>query len=93
MTELGEQGFKVVKSYVHNHFITQRRVKGFLTVETTWDRDNNHLPCSQDVTIEETFLEKFSKTDLALLDKILNKDWELLEEFLNETRNDYESNG
>jgi len=71
MQEFEELGFEIVKSYTHDHFITQRRRKGQIQVETTW-RKGDFKQVSQDIMIDETYLEKFNKSDLKFLDSILN---------------------
>lgn len=71
MQELEELGFKVEKSYTHDQFTTQRRVKGVLTIETTWQKTGQFE--SQDLTIEDINMIEFSKKELKQLDNILNK--------------------
>jgi len=73
MSELHEMGFEVVKCYTHDHFITQRRRNGNIMIETTWDRDKDYNKVSQDVMIDETYLETINKKDLLYLSKILNR--------------------
>jgi hypothetical protein len=73
MSELEKLGFEVIKCYTHDHFITQRRKKGYITVETTWNINNDHKACSQDITIDEVHIEKFTFHELNILDLIINK--------------------
>jgi hypothetical protein len=72
MNELEKLGFTVIKTYRHDNFITSRRQKGNLLVETTWDTLKNYQQVSQDVTIEETFIDEFTIKDLRQLDRIIN---------------------
>lgn len=73
MSELHNMGFEVVKCYTHDQFITQRRRNGNIMIETTWDRDKDYNRVSQDVMIDETYLETITKKDLLYLSKILNQ--------------------
>jgi hypothetical protein len=73
MSKLESLGFKVVKSYEHDHFITQRRRKGNITIETTWDKNQEHEVVSQDFSIEDGCYDLNSELELIILDKILNK--------------------
>jgi len=73
MSELHEMGFEVVKCYTHDSFITQRRRNGNIMIETTWDRNKDYNRVSQDVVIDETYLETINKKDLLYLSKILNR--------------------
>ena len=74
MSQLEELGFKVVKSYTHDEYVTQRRNKGCITIETTWELTQGGKFVSQDATIETEYFEHFSLNDLKLLDAILNKE-------------------
>lgn len=38
MSELEEYGFKVIKSYEHDDYITQRRKNRCVTIQTTWKK-------------------------------------------------------
>lgn len=71
MQELEDLGFKIVKSYTYDEFMTQRRKKGVITVETTWKKAGEFE--SQDLTIEEDFWINFESNELKILDKILNR--------------------
>jgi hypothetical protein len=73
MSKLENIGFEVVKSYEHDHFITQRRRKGNITIETTWDKNQNHKVVSQDFTVGDGWFDLDSELELIILDKILNK--------------------
>jgi hypothetical protein len=73
MSKLESLGFEVVKSYEHDHFITQRRRKGNITIETTWDKNQEHKVVSQDFTIEDGWFDLDGELELVILDKILNK--------------------
>ena len=70
MQQLEDLGFELVKSYEHDHFITQRRVKGNLQVETTWQKTGEFE--SQDLTIDEVNCINFTAKELKQLDKIIN---------------------
>ena len=72
MQELEDLGFTIEKSYNHDHFVTQRRRKGNITVETTWTNKGEFD--SQFLWIEEVELETFTLHELNVLDLILNKD-------------------
>ena len=71
MSELEALGFEIVKSYEHDEWMTQRRQKGCITVETTWLKTGEFV--SQDLWVEEAMCESFTKADLFVLDKILNQ--------------------
>ena len=72
MQELDDLGFKIIKSYTHDAFVTQRRKKGVLTVETTYLTPSGEFIC-QDLSIDEINCILFSKKELKNLDKLLNK--------------------
>ena len=72
MSQLEELGFKVVKSYTHDEYVTQRRNKGCITIETTWELTQGGKFVSQDAIIETEYFEHFSYEDLQVLDAILN---------------------
>ena len=72
MSQLEELGFKVVKSYTHDEYVTQRRTKGCRTIETTWELTQGGKFVSQDAIIETEYFEHFSYKDLQVLDAILN---------------------
>ena len=71
MSELENMGFELVKSYTHDEYMTQRRRKGVITVETTWLKTGEFQ--TQDLTIDEIWIDGFGKNDLLMLDKILNR--------------------
>lgn len=71
MSELTNLGFELVKSYTHDEWITQRRKKGCIYVETSWKKTGEFE--TQDLWIDEVSLDKFTKKELIQLDKILNK--------------------
>ncbi len=71
MSKLEESGFEIVKSYEHDEWMTQRRQKGCITVETTWLKTGEFV--SQDLWIDDAELDKFTKKELITIDKILNK--------------------
>lgn len=72
MSELEAIGFETIKSFEHDGFITQRRKKGVVMIETTWGKDFKTI--SQEMKIDnDTFVNRISKDDLIILDKIFNK--------------------
>lgn len=71
MSELEKLGFKVTKSYAHDEYMTQRRCKGCITVETTWTRLGEFV--SQDLQIDDGEWRILKARDIVVLDKILNK--------------------
>ena len=71
MEELEAIGFKIVKSYEHDEWKTERRAKGCITVETTWLKTGEFV--SQDLWVDEAMCESFTKADLFVLDKILSQ--------------------
>lgn len=72
MQELEDLGFKVTKSYEHDQYVTQRREKGLIQVETTWEMPSGKFE-SQDLIIKDVWVN-FTKKDLKTLDKLFNKD-------------------
>lgn len=72
MSELEHLGFEVVKSYRHDNYVTQRRKKGCITVETTYEMPSGTF-VSQDLTIDEQWIDGFTGDELMQLDNILNK--------------------
>lgn len=71
MQQLEDLGFELTKSYTHDDFMTQRRSKGVIEVETTWKKTGEFE--SQDLTIEEINCQTFTKKEIKHLDLILNK--------------------
>lgn len=69
--QLENLGFEPVKNYIHDQFMTSRRAKGVIEVETTWRLDGKFE--SQDFCIQEINMQKFTKKEIKQLDKILNK--------------------
>ena len=72
MIDLDKLGFEIIKSYTHDDFVTQRRQKGLIQVETTYRMPSGEFE-SQDLTIDEVFVFDFKLDELVSLDKILNK--------------------
>ena len=70
MSELEKLGFKVVKSYEHDNFVTQRRKRGCMTIETTWD-NNKGYRVYQDMVIDKTHIEEPRKEFVKSLVEIL----------------------
>jgi hypothetical protein len=70
MSELEALGFEIVKSYEHDEWMTQRRQKGCITVETTWLKTGEFV--TQDLWIDESVKDGFTIYELTILDKILN---------------------
>jgi hypothetical protein len=71
MSELEALGFEIVKSYEHDEWMTQRRQKGCITVETTWLKSGEFV--TQDLWIDESVKDGFTIYELTILDKILNQ--------------------
>lgn len=71
MQELEDMSFKIVKSYTYDDYMTQRRQKGLMIIETTWLQSGEFI--SQDLTVEEVNGITFNKKELTALDKILSK--------------------
>jgi hypothetical protein len=71
MSELESLGFEIVKSYEHDEWMTQRRQKGCITVETTWLKSGEFV--TQDLWVEESVKDGFTIYELTMLDKILNQ--------------------
>ena len=71
MSELENMGFELVKSYMHDEYMTQRRKKGVITVETTWLQTGEFR--MQDLTIDEAYLDSFGIVFLLMLDKVITK--------------------
>ena len=71
MQELNDLGFEVVKSYTHDNFMTQRRRKGCITVETTWTDEGEFE--SQDIQIDDGEWRTLQHREIVNLDEILNK--------------------
>lgn len=69
--QLDNLGFEIEKSYTHDEFMTQRRKKGVLSVETTWNITGEFQ--SQELFIEEIDWFNFTFHELNVLDLILNK--------------------
>ena len=71
MHRLFELGFEVVKSYTHDNFMTQKRRKGCITIETTWR--SGGVYDSQMVQIDDGEWRTLEPEEIVKLDKILNK--------------------
>jgi hypothetical protein len=71
MSELESLGFEIIKSYEHDEWMTQRRQKGCITVETTWLKSGEFV--TQDLWIDESVKDVFTIYELTILDKILNQ--------------------
>ena len=72
MQQLEELGFEVVKSYPQDNYLTQRRKRGLITIETTWQMPSGDFE-SQDMTIEEVNCIPFNEEELKVLIEILDK--------------------
>lgn len=72
MQELEDLGFEITKSYPKDHYVTQRREKGLIEVDTSYEIPSGKFIC-QEICIIATCLSIKPK-DLKKLDKILNKD-------------------
>lgn len=71
MQELHDLGFEVVKSYTHDNFMTQRRRKGCITIETTWTDVGDFE--SQEIQIDDGEWRTLKAREIVELDEILNK--------------------
>ena len=71
MKKLYNLGFEVVKSYTHDNFMTQRRRKGCITIETTWTVEGGFE--SQEMQIDDGEWRTLKPREIVNLDKILNK--------------------
>ena len=69
--ELHDLGFELVKSYTHDNFMTQRRRKGCITVETTWTDVGDFE--SQEIQIDDGEWRTLKPRVIVKLDEILNK--------------------
>ena len=72
MSELEKLGFKIIKSYVHDDWTTQKRKKGRITVDTTYHLKSGKFE-SQEFQIDYGEWREFLPEKLEELDKILNK--------------------
>lgn len=70
MQQLEELGFKIIKSYTHDEFMTQQRKKGKITVETTWLKTGVFI--SQEVRFSDEYTE-VTPDQIIQLDEILNQ--------------------
>lgn len=70
MTELERLGFEIEKSYTYDEWMTQRRVKNCLTIETTWKKTGEFE--IQEVQIDDGEWRELKPSDIVKLDKILN---------------------
>ena len=66
MQQLEDLGFELIKSYTHDNFVTQRRVKKVLEVETTY-RMSSGIFVSQELFIKESYMKDFTANELKLL--------------------------
>ena len=71
MSQLEAMNFEIIKSYEYDYWVTQIRQKGCIKIETTWLK-TGELMC-QELMIEQAEISNFSKSNLEILDKILNK--------------------
>lgn len=69
--ELETLGFRIVKTYIHDNFWTQRIRKGCITVETTWTDEGDFD--SQQIQIDDGEWRTFKPRDIVKLDNIFNK--------------------
>ena len=72
MSEMENLGFEIIKSYSHDGWTTQRRVKGCITVDTTYHLKSGKFE-SQEVQIDDGEWRMFIPKELEILYKILNK--------------------
>lgn len=72
MSELEVLGFKIIKSYVHDEWTAQRRVKGCISIETTYHIKTGNFE-TQEIKIDDGEWRVINPNELKILDKILNK--------------------
>jgi len=73
LNDLHDLGFEVEKNYPHDHFITNRLIKGCIRIEKTWDELQNHKQVSCEIQIDDGEWRNLeSLEDLKNLDRILN---------------------
>ncbi|MBN2668769.1 MAG: hypothetical protein JXR60_06025 [Bacteroidales bacterium] len=68
--EIKEIGFKLTDHYEHDQFNTKRYQKGILQVEFTYEGETLR---TVDLTLDEVNCMPVNKTELEILDIILNK--------------------
>ena len=74
LQELHELNFKVERNYPHDHFITNRLIKGCIRIEKTWDKLQNYKEVSCEVQIDDgEYRDINSLEDLKTLVKIFSK--------------------
>ena len=72
MREMENLGFEIIKSYTHDDWTTQRRKKGCITVETTYNLDSGKFE-SQNFKIDDSEWRTIRPEYVEILDKIVNK--------------------
>lgn len=71
MQELHDLGYRILKTYIHDNFWTQRRRKGCITIETTWTYVGDFD--SQMIQIDDGEWRTLKPEHLLVFDEILNK--------------------
>ena len=66
MTQLNNLGYHIVKSFVEKQNLTQRRKKGLIIIETTWEMPSGRF-ISQDVKVEGNYIDGFTAEELIKL--------------------------
>ena len=72
MSELEDLGFKIIKSYTHDGWTTQRRKKGCITVDTTYHLKSGKFE-SQEAQVDDGEWRTIRPDYVEILDKIVNK--------------------
>lgn len=74
MVDLEKMGFELRRSYPHGVYVTHVNRKGCITVETTYNLDEDGKFESQELQIDDGKWRTFKPEHLAVLDKILNNE-------------------
>ena len=73
MQALSDLGFKIIRSYPYDHFITQIWQRGNLTIERTFDTSKHYTIESEEVIIGNISFKLKNFKELVILDEILNR--------------------
>jgi hypothetical protein len=71
--DLDRLGFEPSRSYEHDHYITTEFTKGRLTVEKTYDKDDNWIEVSCMVVIGEEYADIDTVEQLKAISEIFNR--------------------
>lgn len=72
-SELHKLGFEPSRSYEHDHFITARFEKCRVTIEKTYDKNQDWKQVSCEVIIGDEYADIDSVEKLRVIDEIFNK--------------------